>query len=237
MPDEIDLQPEPAAAATWAVPREWAGDTAFIIGGGPSLRGFPVDRLRGRGRVIVINRMVLPAEEWPGVPWADVLHFADCSFWVRFRDQILPIWQDGRITTLCNGFMLENGEVKRAEIYPGDGLLRLARAPRLGLSSDPRRLSHGSSSGYSAINLAYLFGATRIVLLGFDLKFDGDRTHTHEGYGVRQATLQHQLSVHAGAFPFLVEPLGFRGVQVLNASPDSALECWPKIPRDETLTL
>jgi hypothetical protein len=237
MPDDIDLQAEPAASATWSVPREWAGDTAFLIGGGPSLRGFPVDRLRGRGRVIVINRMVLPCEEWPGVPWADVLHFCDCSFWVSFRDQILPLWQGGRITTLCNGYMVEAGAVVAARMYPGDGLLRLARAPRLGLSNDPRRLSHGSSSGYQAINLAYLFGATRIVLLGFDLQFAGDRTHTHAGYGIRQATLSHQLGVHASAFPFLVEPLERAGVEVLNASPNSALTCWPRIPRDETLSL
>lgn len=234
----IDQQPESARATTWTVPREWAGETAFLIGGGPSLRGFPVDRLRGRGRVIVINRMVLPSEEWPGVPWADVLYFCDCGFWSTFRHEVRAIWQGGRKVTLCNGWVSADGKAVPAAGGGDEDLFRLVRAIRYGLSHDPQKLCHGSSSGYQAINLAYLFGADRIVLLGYDLQPDAaGRSHAHEGYGQSASLVSHQLGVHAGAFPYLVEPLRAAGVEVLNASPSSVLNCWPKIRLETALTL
>ena len=54
----------------WSVPREWPGETAFIVGGGPSVLGQDLDALRGR-RVIVINSSVY------AVPGADFLFFDD----------------------------------------------------------------------------------------------------------------------------------------------------------------
>ena len=50
---------------------DWTGQTCCILGGGPSLRGFAADRLRGR-RVIGINEAGLTL-----VPWCDVLMWAD----------------------------------------------------------------------------------------------------------------------------------------------------------------
>ena len=60
--------------AFWSVPREWPGETVFIIGGGPSVLGADLEALRGR-RVIVINSSVY------AVPWADILFFGDWRWW------------------------------------------------------------------------------------------------------------------------------------------------------------
>ena len=54
----------------WSIPPEWTGETAFLLGGGPSLKGFNAECLRGR-RVIAINN------SWELAPWADVLYFCD----------------------------------------------------------------------------------------------------------------------------------------------------------------
>lgn len=57
----------------WTVPGEaWAGQTAFILGGGPSLKGFDVERLRGRGKVIGVNNAGIDL-----APWCNVLFWAD----------------------------------------------------------------------------------------------------------------------------------------------------------------
>src|SRR5262245_45138593 len=58
----------------WSVPQEWSGETAFIVGGGPSVLGQDLELLRGR-RVIVINSSVF------AVPWADFLYFGDWRWW------------------------------------------------------------------------------------------------------------------------------------------------------------
>jgi hypothetical protein len=47
---------------------------------------------------------------------------------------------------------------------------KLHIAPLVALSRDARSLAHGGNGGYQAINLAYLAGAARIVLLGYDMK-------------------------------------------------------------------
>jgi len=65
----------------WTVPRLWPGETVFIIGGGPSVRGQNIEALRGR-RVIAINSSYLVA------PWADYLIFADERWWAG--DHRLP---------------------------------------------------------------------------------------------------------------------------------------------------
>ncbi|MBZ7921652.1 hypothetical protein LAC81_07640 [Ensifer adhaerens] len=67
--------------AAWSVPREWAGEPAFILGGGASLEGFDASRLIGRGRIIAVNDAGLDL-----APFADVLYFADgMSRWFRLE--------------------------------------------------------------------------------------------------------------------------------------------------------
>lgn len=227
MSSPIDLQGEPATGSTWAVPREWAGQTAFLVGGGPSLLGFNPDCLLGRGRVIVINKSVLPAGAWPGIAWADVMYFCDRLFWLKHGETVRAFYRGARIVSLAN--LPENPEV-----------LRLTRRARLGLSDDPRQLCHGASSGYQCINLAYLFGANRIVLLGYDMGFPaGGRTHVHDGYGPKHVdTLAHQLDkVHRPQFDSLKGPLARAGVEVINASPWSALDTWPRMSIADALAL
>lgn len=226
MSSPFDLQGEAPSASTWCVPREWTGQTAFLVGGGPSLLGFHPEALLGRGRVIVINKSVLPGEGWPGIPWADVMYFCDRSFWAAHGPAVRGFYRGSRIVSLAN--LPDNPEV-----------LRLSRKARLGLSSDPRQLCHGASSGYQAINLAYLFGASRIVLLGYDLALGaGGKTHLHDGYGRYTASLAHTLDkVHRPQFESLKAPLAAAGVEVVNASPESALLTWPRISIADALAL
>jgi hypothetical protein len=199
----------------WTVPREWPGETAFLLGGGPSLRGFDAEVLRGRGRVIAINNSFLLA------PWADVLYYADRSWWRAHRAAVLASWTGGRRVSIGTS---------------EDGTQRLRCAGVAGLSDDPSAVKHGSNGGYQAINLAYLLGAVRIVLLGYDMHVDGERTHWHEGHARQGASGQAKaLAMFAGRFPALVEPLRAAGVEVINATPGSALQCWPYSPLEEIL--
>jgi len=49
-----------------------------------------------------------------------------------------------------------------AESFPGNGFI-----------TEPFKIKQGANSGYQAINLAYHFGAKRVILLGYDMSNNG----------------------------------------------------------------
>ncbi len=213
----------------WSVPREWSNETAFLIGGGPSLLGFDFEALAGR-KCIAINN------SWEKIPEADILYFCDKAWWEKKppkSDHLATVYET-------------NSEAAKAQ-FRGKYVVslcdssdpfvkRLRNAGRNGkLSDNPSSLAHGSNSGYQALNLAVLLGATRIVLLGIDMKVDGARTHWHQGHGQDAHTIAHRMKTMAGYFPRLLEPLRRAGVEVINCSMDSALTCFPKVPLAEIL--
>lgn len=60
------------------------------------------------------------------------------------------------------------------------GLHWILGLDRPGLSPEPHAIHTGRNSGFQAINLAYHFGAARIILLGFDMQVGQDgRRHWH----------------------------------------------------------
>ena len=105
-----------------------------------------------------------------------------------------------------------------------------------GLEADSGGLRHGSNGGYQAINLAYHFGVKRIVLLGYDMTANG-ATHWHKGHPTTKIDEYRRTLEFAmlPKFPPIVEPLKAAGVEVINATPGSALKCWPFRPIEEML--
>lgn len=91
------------------------------------------------------------------------------------------------------------------------------------------RLHTGANSGYQAINLAYLFGAKKIILLGFDMK-RGPNGETHH-HGNHPGVLNRSLPIHTWLkkFPKLAFDLKTEGVEVINSTRDTSLECFNKI--------
>ena len=78
------------------------------------------------------------------------------------------------------------------------------------------------------VNLAYLFGAKKIILLGFDMKRDKDKkSHWH---GDHPGFLNKSLPVEKWIknFKQLALDLKSEGVHVINATRDSDLECFEK---------
>lgn len=206
-------------STTWVVPPEWTGETAFLLGCGPSLARTPLQELPRHGRVIAINDAFLR------LPSADVLYFCDRAWWKRHSHLVHERFTGRWIVTL-------------RDEYPGVKTLRCTG--ELGLEEDPGALRHGSNSGYQAINLAFHFGATRIVLLGYDMQVvDGWRMHhaprswdrtTPEAF--QRVLLQKMLP----KFQSLVAPLREAGVEVLNATPGSRLTLWPRVALEEVLS-
>lgn len=190
-----------------AVPRLWPGSTIVCLGAGPSLTPQDVDLCRGRGPVIAINGSYTMA------PWAEVLYACDNKWW---------LWHKGAPTFPGLKFALD----ARARQWPGVTVLR--NTGDSGLELDPTGLRTGRNSGYQAINLAVHLGATRVILLGYDMQ--GDHWHKPHPDGSRPPFL-----ICLKHFASLVAPLQAAGVEILNCTRRTALTAFPCVALDDAL--
>jgi len=101
-----------------------------------------------------------------------------------------------------------------------------------GLELDPTGLRTGINSGYQAINLAVHLGASRIILLGYDMGPDGTRDHWFGEHPDGQPSPYPQMREY---FETLVEPLQAIGVTVINCSRRTALTAFPCVPLEQEL--
>lgn len=192
-----------------SVPRAFPGSTVVCIGGGPSLTAQDVDLCRDKARVIAIN------DAYRVAPWADVLYGCDPKWWK---------WHDGVPGFAGAKWSLDQPNWATLQNRFTDVQL-VGNAGLSGLSLDPAEIATGSNSGYQAINLAVLLGATRILLLGYDMQPDGKRMHWFGGHPDR-ATLP--FVVFLSAFKSLAAPLKAAGVEVINCSRQTALTAFPR---------
>lgn len=191
------------------------GETIYLIGGGPSLKGFDFERLRGKV-CIAINKAFLH------VPFAQVAYWTDTRVYHWYRKQI------GDFVGL---------KVTNKPRPIEQGIINLLDTGKTGLELNNNALRHGNNSGYAAINLAYHLGAKKIVLLGFDMGLDGRKTHWHEGYNIPTPRSNLYESSMLPNFETLVEPLKKQGISIINANPKSAINCFKKMPLDSALNL
>lgn len=200
------------------MPRLWPAETVVCIASGPSLTREDVEAVRGRARVIVVNRSIELA------PWADVWYAADARFW-KWAHRGDADWADvKRIAGAYAGLKF----TVTVESTKWPGVTLLGRGPSHGLSLDPLKLCLGGNSGYQAINLAVLMGAARVILLGYDMRVGTrGRQHWHADHPMKQAS---PYSTFQQAYPTLVAPLKAAGVEVLNCSRDTAIKCFPRPP-------
>lgn len=195
----------------WTAPEMWPGETAVCIGGGPSLTQEQVDFVRGKARVIAINDAYLLA------PWADVLYFCDDRWWGWHKDR-----PEYRAFAGLKVKMYESERVHQIE----PGVKMMQNLGTRGLSPIRRGLMTGQNSGYQAIGLAVHFGVKRIILIGYDMRFDGKRSHWHGGHPRPTAPNTYSGTMLPN-FPSMVDGLKERGVEVINCTPGSALTVFP----------
>lgn len=194
----------------------WPGETACVIATGASLRQADVDWVRGKARVIAVNKAYLMA------PWADVLFSIDRLFWERVNPE----------------FAGEKWTVDGCSAIRSHGLNAIESIKEPGI--DPRRLHWTAGSGGTAINLAFVFGANPIILLGFDMKMglDGEtgeeRPHFHEDY--KHGNPDNQRFGRWKKEAAKMGPgLARAGVRVINCTRDTALDCFERCPLEAVL--
>jgi hypothetical protein len=199
------------------------GERCFILGGGPSLEGFDFERLRGRGKIIAVNRAFEYAH------FADILFFMDNRFYQfvhdgKFGPEALAKWESFKGYKVFLNIMGR----KHDDVYSVRSL------GRVGVSNSlTKGIYHGNNSGVGALGLAICLKANPIYLLGFDFKFKNGKSHFHSGY---------KLPMHESTFKNFVRDfervqrfLSRTQFQVVNLNPDSGLRSFPFSTIDEVL--
>jgi len=208
-----------------SIPRKFEGETIYLIGGGPSLRDFNFNLLKG-SKTIAINKAIL------FYPNADVLFWTDTRFYNWHKNEV-------------DNYKGLKFTLRPSSQYTEDINLLKKGKPH-GLELDDQTLAHGNNSGYAAINLAFHLGARRIILLGFDMgnHMENNKliTHFHDGYPSKAAPDHVYKDKFSPGFSELKSELNDfsnlkgLGITVLNASPYSKLNVFPKITIEQALS-
>lgn len=142
-------------------------------------------------------------------------------------------WWNLYISAVRSGF---RGELWTCSEQARDqfGAYWIRGTPGDGIAAEPESILHGMNSGHQAINLACVFGATRILLLGYDCQHTGGKSHWH---GDHPRTLGNARCVGQWARGFKKQALDARarGVEIINCSRTTALKCFARSTIQECL--
>lgn len=189
----------------------WDNETVYIVGGGPILKDFDFNRLKGH-KVIGINRA------YEVVPFADALYWTDKSFYMTHKGGV-DSFKGMKVTTNDWHSM-------------PDSIIKLLATYQEPIDFTLNSLSRGNNSGYGAINLAVRLGAKKIILLGFDMQHSNGSSHWHDGYDTTFTLLDPYVKM-MHEYKRLPQALSDLGIEVINASIDSRLDVFPRINLDE----
>lgn len=91
----------------------------------------------------------------------------------------------------------------------------------------------GGNSGFQAMNLAVQFGATGILGIGFDMC--GDHWYGRNGWDKANNPGEENFKRWRKAFESAAPVLSWLGVEFINASMNSTLNCFPKMSVEDAL--
>jgi len=197
------------------IPRLWPGSTVVILASGPSLTVEDVDACRGRARVVAVNNTAFLA------PWADAMYAMDKCWWRVYGPRL-------------TGFAgLKFCGYRESEAY---GARWISGRDGKGLSADNAFVRYGGNSGFQALNLAYHFGAARVILLGFDCQ---GREGVRHYFGDHPEPLgnptQAAFARWIRAFREAAIDLRGTGCEVVNATRSTAIDAFPRLTLEEAL--
>lgn len=203
------------APPIWSVPREWTGERCFVLCNGESLKAQRHLVPQLQGRVIAVKETVLLR------PDADVLFFAG-EHPAIIAPPLLAAYRGQRIVVRGKGH----------PVFPSTAK-RVWRTTEHHLWSDVASEVAGFDAGTSAINLAMLYGATTICLLGYDMRggrwFAGERKHP------MPVIPEAHFQAHMAPLESLAKDAERKGVRIVNCSPISRVTCFERQPLEAFL--
>lgn len=156
-------------------------------------------------------------------PWADVVYGCDGPWWENKRGLLdyrgVKLAHD---TPVCVRYR----DIHKIEVRDHNRML----------FDEPGVIGSGGNSGFQALNLAAQFGARRILLIGFDMHAANGVHWYGRNVGKNMSNPgDHHYVRWREALRKQAGVLLSMGVDVVNASPDSAVTAFPKLTIDQAL--
>lgn len=190
----------------------WRKNRCFIIGGGESLRGFDFSRLDGE-LTIGINKAFQANPNFninyamDSILYESILTGPNAEQWKSFK-----------------GIRLFLTPMELKQFGPEVHLIRRILDPKISYDLNTG-IYGGKNSGFGAIMLAVILGASPIYLLGYDMKVK-EHSHWHEGYPNRDiAEFNIRLAEYRQEIQNVLPILANAGFDVINVNKDSSLRC------------
>lgn len=222
----------------WRVPNVWEGGMVFIIGGGPSIAhqfNIPDEIVRG-----VAGGDLMPSEYSPYMEslhdkhtiginaayllgdWIDWIFFGDTGFFLKHK------------IALSEYPGLKISSTPAVVKFPWVRFLKKDTKKTSGITDNPMAVSWNQNSGAAAISIARHTGAKQIVLLGFDMKLNESKQHWHNVYSSNtrergKKPVKLPFERHLKGFPSIAADAKRMGIEILNASHDSAIDCFERV--------
>jgi len=230
----------------WVVPKIWEDGEVWILGGGPSI----IEQFEIPEKVVqnVLEKKALPNTYSPYLSAIHKKHIIGINMSYQIGDWIDMIFFGDSGFFLGNQEKLASFPGLKVTCHPNAGkqawvkyLARDYTHPK-GISENPKMVSWNSNSGAAAISLAAHTGAKRIILLGFDMKLDdSNKQHWHDAYNRLEGL---KANPNPKSLPFNRHLIGFNeiakdakrlGIEIINASPNSAITVFQKVSVKELL--
>jgi hypothetical protein len=194
---------------TETIEPRWSG-LAVVAATGPSLTPELAEQCRGHNCIAVNDAYRL-------LPFAPVMYACDASWWDYHKG--CPDFAGEKWSSHQRG---ANDKEQTAKKY---GLKLISGLKADGFSFQPDRIHYGSNSGFQAINLALLFGATRIALVGFDMHPVNGKQHF---FGLHPKPLQRGMGYGRWIAWFKEAAATMPPwIEIINCTPGSALTAFP----------
>lgn len=232
----------------WRVPRIWDGADVWILGGGPSVAssfGIPeqviYDVRTGKKPMSAFSKYMKPLHKKHIIginvayqigDWIDIIFCGDRGFVLKHQKAMKEF--PGMIVS-CNSVA---AKINGFKYVPKDG------NHAKGITPNPYKVSWNLNSGAASISLAAHLGAKRIILLGFDMRLGGETRyqHFHDAYKRGPVLSEDQkrkrglpFKRHLEGFPAIKRDADKLGIEIINTSLNSRIECFKKVDIKELL--
>lgn len=209
----------------------WAGQPAWVLGGGPSLKTFPWDCLKSRRNIIAINMAFLSC------PWADVWFSEDhrvVTELIPSKPEIEKAWREFRGVKILH-CLDESYKAQVSAIDVDVHFIERKYRDKRWSASFQEGLSMSSNSAIGAINIATIMKADPIYLLGIDCRRTKTDANYHDHYPQMWRMPEGQDKEYASDFTYWAALHAKNVINLINPDFESALTCWPKKRWEEVL--
>ncbi|EKF39909.1 hypothetical protein NA8A_23494 [Nitratireductor indicus C115] len=166
--------------------------------------------MNGRAKVIAINN------SWQLVPWADILYACDFAWWERYRG--VPEFEGLKLSVDASACRRPWG-IQKVGLNKHDDGLELMKLGTVGWAGN---------SGFHCLNLAVQMWPAKIILVGFDMRVDLG-LHWHGPHKGLNNPSQRNVERWRRCMDAVAGAIREFGIEVINASPTSALKNYPKM--------